>query len=130
PVASRYTYLRTSLRAGLLETFAQNRPLVEGGLRLFEIGFEYLPVEGDLPHERPMLCAVVGGEREGRWARPTTAERLDFYDAKGALEAIFEELGVEAEFAASSGFGLLEGHSASIRGGGRELGVRDPRAPD
>ncbi|MFN0096217.1 MAG: phenylalanine--tRNA ligase subunit beta, partial [Dehalococcoidia bacterium] len=49
PVAARWKYLRTSLRAGLLETYAANQHAVEGPLRIFEVGPEFLPVEADLP---------------------------------------------------------------------------------
>jgi len=129
PVAARHTYLRTSLRAGLLETYAANRPNVEGPLRLFEIGFEYLPVEADLPHERPVLCALVGGQRETRWGRPA-AERLGFFDAKGSLEAILDGVGIAAVFTPETGFGLLEGHTASLSAGGREVGVLAQVHPD
>ncbi|MGI8926040.1 MAG: phenylalanine--tRNA ligase subunit beta [Tepidiformaceae bacterium] len=122
PVAAQHTYLRTSLRAGLLETYAANRPHVEGALRLFEIGFEYLPVEAELPRERPVLCALIGGPRETRWGRPGS-ERLDFYDAKGALEAVLQSLAVPVRFAASSHFGLLHGHTADVLAGKEPIGV-------
>ncbi len=122
PVAAQHTYLRTSVRPSLLETFATNRRHAETGLRLFEIGFEYLPAEADLPHERPVLCAVLGGPRETRWGRPG-AEHLDFFDAKGAVEAIFDHLGVRVTFAPRREFGLLEGHTAEVRAGKDVLGI-------
>ncbi len=122
PVASQYTYLRTSMRAGLLETYAANRRHHEGPLRLFEIGFEYLPTEADLPHERTMLCALVGGTREARWGG-ATGERLDFFDAKGAVEAFFDALGVPETYVPAVQFGLLEGHTAEVRAGKDTVGV-------
>ena len=122
PVGSQYTYLRTSMRAGLLETYAANRRHHEGPLRLFEIGFEYLPVEADLPHERTMLCALVGGTREARWGG-STGEPLDFYDAKGAVGAVFDALGVSESYAPAAQFGLLEGHTAEVRAGKAVVGV-------
>src|SRR5690606_31298246 len=39
PVAAQHTYLRTSLRPSVLETYASNRHRVDGALRLFEVGF-------------------------------------------------------------------------------------------
>ncbi|HXU22791.1 MAG TPA: hypothetical protein VN697_02055, partial [Tepidiformaceae bacterium] len=122
PVAAQHTFLRTTLRAGLLETYSANRRHHEGTLRLFEVGFEYLPVEADLPHERPVLCALAGGARQTRWGQPAT-DRLDFYDAKGAVAAMLERLGVTATYTPSTGFGLLDGHGASIRAGQDEVGV-------
>ncbi|MGD9933652.1 MAG: phenylalanine--tRNA ligase subunit beta [Dehalococcoidia bacterium] len=122
PVASQHRVLRTSLRGAVLSTFAANRRHEEGPLRLFEIGFEYLPTEADLPHERPILCAVLGGARTDRWGRPT-AERIDFYDARGVVEALLESIGVPAMFAASEDKGLLPGHTAGIAVAGGPAGV-------
>jgi phenylalanyl-tRNA synthetase beta chain len=122
PVASQHTYLRTSLRAGMLETYAANRRHSEQALRLFEAGFEYLPVEADLPHERAVLCGLIGGPRANRWGRPST-EGLDFFDAKGALDVMIESLGVQASFAPTTGYGLLSGHSAVVRAGKVDVGL-------
>jgi phenylalanyl-tRNA synthetase beta chain len=130
PVAAQHTWLRTSLRPSLLEAFAANRRHEAGALRMFEIGFEYLPAEADLPHERPVLCALLGGEREGRWPGASSPERLDFFDAKGVVEAILERLHIEARFEAAGEFGLLGGHTAAIRSGGEQVGVAGQVHPD
>ncbi len=122
PVAARHKYLRTTLRAGLLETYAANRPHHEGPLRVFEVGPEYLPVEADLPHERPVFCALLGGTRMSRWGRPAE-ERLDFFDAKGLAEGLLETLGIVATYRASEGFGLLPGHTAAVMAGKEQVGV-------
>ncbi len=122
PVAAQHAYLRTSLRASVLETYATNRRQAEGALRLFEIGFEYLPVEGDLPIERPVLCAVLGGSREGRW-HVGGGDALDFFDAKGAVEAMLDALGVTGTFVAAEEYGLLPGHTAKFGAGGEMVGV-------
>jgi phenylalanyl-tRNA synthetase beta chain len=122
PVAAQHTFLRTSLRAGVLSTYAANRRHDDGPLRLFEIGFEYLPVEADLPHERTVLCAAIGGPRETRWGRPG-GERLDFFDAKGAVQGVLDALGIDAGFAATTGYGLLSGHAAGITTGKTDIGV-------
>jgi len=122
PVAARHQFLRTSLRASVLQSFAANQRLNEGSLRLFELGFEYLPVEADLPHERAVLCAVVGGEREGRWRR-STGEDLDFFDAKGLVESVLASVGVDFDVRPSVQFGLLEGHTAEILCGSDVVGV-------
>lgn len=123
PVAAQHTYLRTSLRPSLLATYASNRPHVDGPLRLFEVGFEYLPVEGGLPHERPVLCALAGGARETRWPASSSRERLDFFDAKGALEAVLRGLRAAGTFEAAVVHGLLPGHTATVSVDGQQVGV-------
>jgi phenylalanyl-tRNA synthetase beta chain len=122
PVAAQHAVLRTSLRGSLLETFAANRRHEDGALRLFEIGVEFLPAEADLPHERPVLCALLGGERLDRWGRPS-GEVLDFYDAKGACESLFEAIRVEPSFRGADEHGLLPGHTALISCGADDVGV-------
>jgi phenylalanyl-tRNA synthetase beta chain len=122
PVASQHRYLRTTLRPGLLDTYSANRRQQEGALRLFEIGFEYLPTEADLPHERPVFCAILGGARETRWRRPG-AEALDFFDAKGAAEGIAAALGIPLVFQGEVHYGLLAGHTAAIRAAKELVGV-------
>jgi len=122
PVAAQHRFLRTSLRSGLLRTYSANRPLVEGPLRLFEVGPEFLPREGDLPDERPVLCALVGGPRLDRWGDPVE-ERLDFFDAKGALEEALEALWLRPEFEPREEFGLLPGHTAGVLLEGEFVGV-------
>jgi len=129
PVAAQHTYLRTTLRAGLLETYSTNRRHHDGPLRLFEVGFEYLPVEADLPHERPVLCALMGGAHETRWGQPS-GERLDFYDAKGAASGVLGQLGIVAAYGPASGFGLLPGHTARITSGREEIGLIAQVHPD
>lgn len=129
PVASRHAALRTSLRANLLETYAANRRQVEGPLRLYEVGSEYLPVEADLPHERPVLCAVAGGLRRDRWGRPTS-ERLDFFDAKGVVETLLDHLGVPAAYRPMTSFGLLTGHTAEVVSGKTPVGTVAQVHPD
>jgi phenylalanyl-tRNA synthetase beta chain len=129
PVAVQHTYLRTTLRAGLLETYAANRRHDDTAIRLVELGYEYLPVEADLPHERPVLCALVGGPRETRWDRPG-GDRLDFFDAKGAVESLLGTLGVIPSFTSVTGFGLLGGHTATVRAHREEIGVLAQVHPD
>jgi phenylalanyl-tRNA synthetase beta chain len=129
PVAAQHTYLRTSLRPSVLETYASNRHKVDGALRIFEVGFEYLPVEADLPHERTVLCAALGGTREARWAA-ATVERLDFFDAKGVVEAMLGGIGVKATFAPRSEYGFLEGHCADVRADNDVIGVLGQVHPD
>jgi len=122
PVAAQYTFLRTSLRPSVLETYASNQNRVDGALRIFEIGFEYLPVEADLPHERPVFCAALGGTRETRWLAKG-GEPLDFFDAKGVVEAMLGHTGIQAVCAPATEFGFLPGHTAAIQARGETVGV-------
>ncbi len=129
PVASQHTYLRTSLRGSLLAAYAGNRHHEDAAMRFFEVGVEYLPTEADLPHERPVLCAVLGGQRLERWERPGP-ERLDFFDAKGAVEDLLGDLGVAAAFTPVEEYALLSGHTAAVSIAGESVGVVAQVHPD
>ncbi|GAI51805.1 unnamed protein product, partial [marine sediment metagenome] len=137
---------RTSLRAGVLTTLANNQKHEEADIRLFEIGKIFLPQypsaialsqnaesgEGEvkqspqdkegLPHEKEMLCAVLSGSRrELSWH--DNKELLDFFDAKGVAERLLEQLGLTSTFEPSDDEGLLLGRRADVIIGGDKVGV-------
>ena len=113
PMTREQEYLRTSLRAGLLATLAHNQKFEQAGIRLFEIGKVFLPRGKDLPEEKEMLCAVLSGPRlELSWH--ADKEILDFFDAKGVVENLLNQLGLKASFDIGDDEILLPGRGASI----------------
>jgi phenylalanyl-tRNA synthetase beta chain len=74
---------------------------------------------------------VLGGKREGRWASaPDAAEPLDFFDAKGALQAVADSLGVEFGYSAGTEYSLLPGHTAQVTAAGDAVGILGQVHPD
>lgn len=129
PLSPEQEYLRPSLRVGVLRTLEANqRREPDAELRLFELGRVYRPrPEGEqsgaavLPEEREMLVAVLSGPRGGRsWYGGR--ERLDFYDAKGSVEALLEGLGLAAHFEPAADPLLSPGRTARIVVGERLVG--------
>jgi len=113
PMTREQEYLRTSLRAGLLATLAHNQKFEQAGIRLFEIGKVFLPRGKDLPEEKEMLCAVLSGPRaELSWQ--TKNDLLDFFDAKGIVERILNQLGLKANFNIGDDEILFQGRGADI----------------
>ncbi|MBI2831952.1 MAG: phenylalanine--tRNA ligase subunit beta [Chloroflexi bacterium] len=122
PMSAEQEYLRTSLRANLLVAFAANRRHEDGGIRLFEAGKVYLPHRKELPEEREMVCGVMGGSRfDASWHGNN--ESLDFYDAKGIVEALLGHLGIDATFEKGADEGLHPGRQAAIVKGDTKLGI-------
>jgi len=122
PLTVEQEYLRTSLCPSLLALLHSNQRYEEGGIKLFEIGKAYVPRQRDLPEEREMLAGVVSGPRSGMsWL----GERgwLDFFDAKGTVDALLGALRVEADFQAVAREGLHPGRAAEIVVGGEVVGV-------
>ncbi len=96
PISAERTHMRHSLLASLLDTIALNvrhHPTVA----IFEIGKVYLASEdGPLPDEPRRLAIVMTGPREAEsWTGGDTAP-VDFYDLKGAIEAVVDALHVQA----------------------------------
>lgn len=127
PMSSDLSHMRTTLRSGVLQTLAFNRRMSRGeGLRLFEIGAVYLPREEakgrDLPDEKEMLVGVLSGPRsEASWLVPEGG--MDFFDAKGVLEAVFSQIGVSESYEADTDSILLPGKTASVFCGNKPVGT-------
>ncbi len=122
PMAADQECLRTSLRGSTLAALAFNLKRNQGNIFIYELGHVYLPRAGDLPEEPEMLCGVLTstGQEKAWLAR---REPLDFYDAKGVVEGLMNQLGVAAAFEAGRDPGLRAGHQAAVMAGGRVLGV-------
>jgi phenylalanyl-tRNA synthetase beta chain len=122
PMTLEQEYLRTSLRGGLLATFAANERYEQNSIRLFEVGKIYVPRDNDLPEEREMVAGVLGGLRFDRsWLSPEDA--LDFYDAKGILETVFNKLRIEASFEPAEDRNLVPGRTAEVMVTGQGIGI-------
>jgi len=122
PMSSEQVVMRSSLRASALATAAQNQRFERGTVAVFESARAYISREGDLPEEREKVAGVVAGHRLGRWGEPTS-ETVDFYDAKGLVENIFERIGLEPEWRPAEEQGLLRGRTAALLLDGEEVGV-------
>lgn len=122
PMTAEQEYLRPNLRVNLLAVLAANQRHEEGGIRLFELGKIYLPRPKDLPYEPEILCGLLSGARlEKSWQGDGGS--LDFFDAKGVIEGLFNQLGVVASFEPSDDESLHPAKQAAIVVSGNRLGV-------
>jgi len=122
PMTAEQEYLRPNLRANLLAALSANRRHEDGGIRLFELGKVYLPRNKDLPDEREVLCGLLSGPRlEKSWQGGD--ELLDFFEAKGVVEGLLSQLGVEAGFEQCSDESLHSSKQTAIVISGNRLGV-------
>ena len=89
-----YSILRPSLLPSLMEVVKTNLDQKNASLSAFEIGRIHIK-QNDLPVEIPMLGVVLYGKnRPHHWDRKPSD--IDFYDLKGAIEALFESLSISA----------------------------------
>ncbi len=99
PNAPERALLRRDMLPELLRATAANLREREQ-VKLFEVGRVYHPrSDNALPDEPRRLAIVLAGRRAPlSWHAPESAA-LDFFDLKGALETLFERLGVDNRIA-------------------------------
>jgi len=122
PMSHQQEYLRTTLRASLLETLASNLRHHQGRIALFEVGRVYLPRSEELPQEEESLAGVVTGDRPDRWGQPK-GEPVDLYDAKAYLGFLFDRLGLAVSYHGGEDFALVPGRTAEVRLDDQRVGL-------
>ncbi|MFN7945482.1 MAG: phenylalanine--tRNA ligase subunit beta [Blastocatellia bacterium] len=125
PIDERQAQMRTTLCAGLLSALAHNFNHGSRNVRLFEMGkcFQQSADDQERPLEIEKLGLVMTGARnEADWR--VASERVDFYDLKGAIEAMAESLGFGAlTFKAIKNISYLHpGRAAVISAGSSVIG--------
>ena len=122
PMSPEQQYLRTSLRGSLLSTLEMNQRYGQQSIRLFEVGRVYLPDRDGLPEEREFAVGAVWGDRTSlSWTGQSG--KVDFFDAKGVVQALMSGLDVREEYTAVQDPLLHPGRTASITVGGEQVGV-------
>jgi phenylalanyl-tRNA synthetase beta chain len=126
PISEEMAVMRTTLLPSLLDAVRRNLAHGNRDLRLFEVGKVFFSNGPDrLPDEYEWAGGLWTGLRaEAGWHTPD--EPCDFFDLKGALEALLNGLGVAgvrftAPAAADCG-ALRPGHAAILLLDGAEIG--------
>lgn len=123
PMSTEQSVLRRSLLPSLLRSVSYNQRRGVADVHLYEIGSVFRTTEG---RKRPKEYQVVAGVLAGAW-HPAgwnePAEKLGFFDGKGALEAVFRELGIARyEVRAAELAQLQPGRSAEVLVGREVVG--------
>ena len=117
PLNERFNALRPSLFFGLLDCVKYNRSKANSSLKLFETGNVALVKP---PFEERRLGVIMGGQRyPGFWDQHK--EQIDYFDAKGVVEAIFNLLHIrDVMFKSVTQRGFSQ--AVTILFSGKELG--------
>jgi phenylalanyl-tRNA synthetase beta chain len=125
PILEEVTRMRPTLLPGLIESLRNNLNHGTRNVRLFEIGRIFAGSKpGELPLERDALAMIATGDviEEGR---AQAAKEIDFYELKGALEAVVDAMKLAPlRFSKAQVKHLREGQAAKLMSGeGTEIGT-------
>ena len=118
PMSSQHARMRTSLRPGVLASYAANArggARAAGRLQVFEAGKVFLPRPHDLPRERTDVVLAMGGTPAAS-AHDPEPRAADLYDAKALLDAVAAALRLPFDYegAEPPDGALLPGVSARV----------------
>ena len=97
PLTDDFPLLRTTLLSSILENAARNFSRKNEDVRLFEIAPVFYPKAlpiTEQPTEVQKVAGLLMGRREPKGWTQNSAE-VDFYDAKGIVEELFNRLSIE-----------------------------------
>jgi phenylalanyl-tRNA synthetase beta chain len=117
PLQAEEGFMRTRLVPGLLKALARNLSRQVTSAALFEVGTVFRMRERGV-EERSMAAFVLAGPASRTWAEPERS--FDFFDAKGVVESLMADLGIDVWSLDGPGGDMLHpGRSArvSIAGG-------------
>lgn len=114
PITEDFPLMRTTLIPTLMDVLVRNQAVKNESVAIYEIAPVYRPKQlplTELPEQEMYVTGLLYGNRTaGQW--PNKAERYDFYDVKGIVEAILEGLGVTADLEVSDFAPLHPGKAA------------------
>jgi len=124
PISDELSVMRTTLLPGLLETAVKNINFRTLDLRIFEMRRIYIPSgANELPDEPLYLSALLTGRRDPEGWNQSKGD-LDFFDVKGLVESVLDDLQVTGARYSAQGLDPYyhPGKACRIICGNRELG--------
>ncbi|MEL6352447.1 MAG: phenylalanine--tRNA ligase subunit beta [Cyanobacteria bacterium J06627_28] len=119
PLFTEYSALRIDLLDGLIDAFQLNVNQGNGPLNAFEIGTVFNKPD-DNPDGEPVesikVSGIVGGDaRRGRWVTSNKDTPMSWYEAKGILQCVFDNLGLAVDYRTDEGSDRLHpGRTAGL----------------
>lgn len=122
PISADMAVMRTSLWPGLVQALQYNLNRQQNRLCLFEYGMRFVRQDTEIIQENMLAGVLTGAVAPVQWNQP--ARVVDFYDAKGHVEALLALTGHPDRFTfqAQARPALHPGQSAAIYDGERRIG--------
>jgi len=112
PISSELAVMRTTLWCGLLNAALYNLNRQQNRLRLFETGLRFIKKSDGIIQQKMISGLLMGGVFPEQWAEKS--RKVDFFDLKGDLEAIFHLTGCQVEYSATKHPALHPGQCAEV----------------
>ncbi len=112
PISSELAVMRTTLWCGLLKAALHNTNRQQTRVRLFETGLRFVKENGELQQQKMLAGLALGSAYPEQWSK--TSRKVDFFDIKADIEALFKLTGQSPTFAPATLPALHPGQSAEI----------------
>jgi phenylalanyl-tRNA synthetase beta chain len=123
PISSDMSVMRTTLWAGLLNTYRHNTNRQQNRIRIFETGQIFLR-QGIQISQPAVVAGLISGSRSPElWCN--AKDMVDFFDLKGDIESLLS-LGANTrnlQFVAATDLALHDGQCAKVLINGEEAGI-------
>lgn len=112
PISSEMAVMRTTLWCGLLKAALYNTNRQQTRVRLFESGLRFVKQNGETHQQKMLAGLVLGTAYSEQWTEKS--RKVDFYDAKADIQAMFALAGCEVNFHSATHVSLHPGQTAQI----------------
>lgn len=96
PISADMAVMRTTLWCGLINAALYNTNRQQSRVRLFETGLRFVQQNGETVQEKMLAGLALGSVYAEQWGEKT--RKLDFYDIKADVEALFALTGCKVSF--------------------------------
>ncbi len=120
PISADLSVMRTSLWPGLVQALVYNANRQHERVRLFEVGRVFKGELDNIEQERRIGGLIYGDQNAEQWSEK--AREVDFFDAKGDVEALLDITGGDIRFQAEPHPALHPGQTARIYKNGEAIG--------
>ncbi|MBK8675995.1 MAG: phenylalanine--tRNA ligase subunit beta [Cellvibrionales bacterium] len=124
PISADMSAMRASLIPSLVSTLQYNLNRQQDRARFFESGLRFR-LEGGRLEQQPVLAGLLYGNRQPESWHGGSADKIDFYDLKGDVQALLARTGRASDFsfAPAQHPALHPGQTAAIVAAGRQVGL-------
>ncbi|MFI3158204.1 MAG: phenylalanine--tRNA ligase subunit beta [Methylococcaceae bacterium] len=112
PISSDLSVMRTTLWCGLLKAALHNTNRQQNRVRFFETGLRFVNKDQNTQQQKMLSGLALGSAYSEQWG--TATRKVDFFDVKADVQALFSLTGSDVQFAPAKHPALHPGQTAEI----------------